>query len=177
MSTLHHTAGMLAAFADLGIIKIAKEFAPGIPASKPTSRLPTLTLKQPNLDWTLAVQDHKAKKARRHFDLRLVDPDAGKAHSWAIPKARLPDPGERLLAVQTFTHTPEYALNFGAKKTQTIGKGYGAGTVRMALKKPTQILEASNTKVRFNVGDTEYLLKRTRKDKWLLMNTTKNDAT
>jgi hypothetical protein len=175
MSTLHHTAGVLAAFADLGLIKTAKEFAPGIPASRPTSRLPRITPKTENR-WTLAVQDHEAKRARRHFDLRLVDPDAGKAHSWAIPKARLPDPGERLLAVQTFTHTPEYALHFGEHKTETIGKGYGAGRVRMALKAPTEIIEANNTKVRFNVYDgrnnQEFLLKRTKGDKWLLINTT-----
>jgi hypothetical protein len=122
----------------------------------------------------LAVQDHAARRARRHYDLRLIDPDAHRAHSWAIPKARLPDPGERLLAVQTFTHTPEYALHFGEKRPETIGQGYGAGTVRMALKAPTDIIEADNTKVRFRVRgedsepDQEFLLKRTRRDKWLL---------
>jgi len=151
------------------------EFAPGIPTKKPVERLPRITPKTTNR-WTVAVQDHEAARAGRHFDLRLVDPDAGKAHSWAIPKAHLPEPGERLLAVQTFTHTPEYALHFGEKKPQFIGKGYGKGRVRMALKEPTDIVEANNNLVRFNVyqgkNNQEYLLRRTKDDKWLIMNTT-----
>jgi hypothetical protein len=170
-----HIGGQLAALLDLGLTKVAREFAPGIPARKPVSRLPRIKPDTLNR-WTLAVQDHEAARAGRHYDLRLVDPDAGKAHSWAIPKARLPNPGERLLAVQTFTHTPEYALHFGDKKPQTIGQGYGKGRVRMAIKEPTDIVESTNDKVRFNIyqgkEQSEYLLRRTHDDKWLLMNTT-----
>lgn len=155
----------------------AAEFAPGIPAQRPTSRLPAISQKTLNR-WMLAVQEHATTRSggRKHFDLRLVDPDAGKAHSWAIPKARLPEPGEKLLAVQTWTHTPEYALHFGDKKPQIIGQGYGAGRVRMALKEPTDIIESNNDLVRFNVyrgrENEEFVLRRTRDDKWLLQNTT-----
>ena len=157
------------------LAKAAAEFAPGIPPQRPISRLPRITEKTMNR-WMLAVQNHEATRAGKHFDLRLVDPDAGKAHSWAIPKARLPAPGEKLLAVQTFTHTPEYALHFGDKKPGIIGQGYGKGRVRMALKEPTDIIEANNDKVRFNTYRgrelSEYLLRRTKNDKWLLQNTT-----
>jgi hypothetical protein len=167
--------GQLAALADLGLLKVAKEFAPGIPAQKPISRLPSITPKTLNR-WTLAVQDHEAARAGRHFDLRLVDPDAGKAHSWAVPKARLPEPGEKLLAVQTFTHTPAYALEFGAKKPEVIPEGYGKGRVRMAVKEPVDIVEANNNKVRFNVyrgkSNDEFVLRRTKDNKWLLQNVT-----
>jgi hypothetical protein len=167
--------GRLAALADLGLLKVAKEFAPGIPAQKPISRLPSITPKTLNR-WTLAVQDHEAARAGRHFDLRLVDPDAGKAHSWAVPKARLPEPGEKLLAVQTFTHTPAYALEFGAKKPEVIPEGYGKGRVRMAVKEPVDIVEANNDKVRFNVyrgkSNEEFVLRRTKDNKWLLQNVT-----
>ena len=167
--------GQLAALADLGLLKVAREFAPGIPQQKPISRLPVIKPKTLNR-WTLAVQDHEAARAGRHFDLRLVDPDAGKAHSWAIPKARLPDPGEKLLAIQTFTHTPEYALHFGAKKPEEITKGYGRGRVRMAVREPVDIVEANNDKVRFNVyqvkTNNEYILRRTKDNKWLLQNVT-----
>lgn len=173
-----HTAGSLAALAELGFFKTAQgkvEFAPGIPKSKPIARLPAITSKTLNR-WVLAVQEHEAERAGKHYDLRLVDPDSGKAHSWAIPKAKLPSPGERLLAIQTFTHTPEYALHFGEKKPQTIGQGYGKGRVWMALKEPTDIIESSNDHVRFNVYQgkdiNEYLLRRTHDNKWLLQNTT-----
>lgn len=175
MHAASHIGGVLAAFADLGLAKLAQEFAPGIPKNKPTSRLPHITPDTENR-WVMAVQDHAAARAGRHFDLRLVDTDAGKAHSWAIPKARLPEPGEKLLAVQTFTHTPEYALHFGEKKTQEIGPGYGAGRVRMALKEPTEIIEANNDLVRFNLyqgrNNQEFVLRRTHDDKWLLQNIT-----
>jgi len=168
--------GQLAALTTLGLTKHARlEFAPGIPAEKQTSRLPRITPKTQNR-WTLAVQDHEAARAGRHYDLRLVDPDAGKAHSWAIPKARLPEPGERLLAVQTFTHTPEYALHFGEKKPEMIPKGYGKGRVRMAVKEPVDLVESSNNHVRFNVyqgkNNQEYLLRRTKENKWVLQNLT-----
>jgi hypothetical protein len=85
------------------------------------------------------------------------------------------------LAVQTFTHTPEYALHFGEKKPQTIGAGYGKGRVWMAMKEPTDIIEASNDRVRFNVYKgrdvSEYALHRTHDNKWLLRNVTQTKDT
>jgi len=182
VAAVYTIGGRLAALADLGLLKTAQaalpgEFAPGIPKGKPVSPLPTINADTLNR-WTLAVQHHETARSggRAHFDLRLVDPDAGKAHSWAIPKARLPEPGERLLAVQTFTHTPDYALHFGEKGEQTIGSGYGAGKVRMALKEPVDVVEANRDKVRFNVYQgkdiNEYVLHRTHGDKWLLQNVT-----
>lgn len=155
--------------------KTAQEYAPGIPVQKPISRLPKITPDTQNR-WTLAVQSHEATRAGKHKDLRLVDPDSGKAHSWAIPKDRLPEPGERLLAVQTFTHTPEYALHFGEKEPQLIQKGYGKGRVRMALKEPADIIESDNNKVRFNIyqgkNNQEYLLRRLKDKSWLIQNVT-----
>lgn len=173
-----HLSGQLAALVHLGLTKQA-EFAPGIPSSKPTARLPKITPATMN-KWTLAVQQHEAVRAGNHYDLRLVDPDSAKAHSWALPKARLPEPGEKLLAVQTFTHTPDYALHFGEKKPEIIGKGYGKGTVKLVVKEPVDIVEASNDKVRFNVYQgkdiNEYMLRRTNENKWLLFNTTATKA-
>ena len=176
--TLNRLSGQLVALAELGLTKQA-EFAPGIPSSKPTARLPKITPATMN-KWTLAVQQHEAARAGNHYDLRLVDPDSAKAHSWALPKARLPEPGEKLLAVQTFTHTPDYALHFGEKKPEIIGKGYGKGTVKLVVKEPVDIVEASNDKVRFNVYQgkdiNEYMLRRTNENKWLLFNTTTTKA-
>lgn len=174
-SSAYNLGGRLAALADLGLFKHAQEFAPGIPKQKLVSKLPSIRRDTQNR-WVMAVQEHEATRAGRHFDLRLVDPDAAKAHSWAIPKAKLPKPGERQLAIQTFTHTPEYALHFGEKKPEVIGKGYGKGRVRMALKEPVDIVEANNDRVRFNVyqgkNNEEFVLRRTKDNKWLLQNVT-----
>lgn len=175
MANVFKIGGKLAALNTLGLLKTAQEFAPGIPLQKPVYRLPNITPKTMNR-WTVAVQAHDAVRAGKHWDLRLVDSDANKAHSWALPKSHLPEPGEKVLAVQTFTHTPEYALHFGENKPEIIPEGYGKGRVRMALKEPVDIVESHNDKVRFNIyqgkNNNEYILRRTHDNKWLLQNVT-----
>jgi hypothetical protein len=143
-----------------------KEFARGIPLNKTVQPIPN----ESNKHWTLAVQEHNAKKAGKHLDLRLVDPHTGFAHSWAIPKARFPVQGGRpILAIQTPTHTAEYALQFGANKLQTIGKGYGSGTVRIIEKDPVKIITAKPNSIKFEkkTGETYYLF-RMKDTTWLL---------
>jgi len=153
--------------------KKPKEFAPGIPAGKPVEKIPTF--RQPK-SWMLAVQEHKAERAGKHYDLRLVDPWTGHAHSWALPKAKLPSTRENVLAIQTPTHTADYALGFGASGPQPIMKGYGKGSVEIKHKEPVQVTAASPDKVKFKrrVGGTEedYVLFRTKEDAWLLRNVT-----
>jgi DNA primase len=152
-----------------------KQFAPGIPKSKKVEELPKF--KKPK-SWILAVQEHKARRAGKHYDLRLVDPWTGHAHSWALPKSKLPKKGERpVLAVQTPTHTSDYALGFGAGATQEITKGYGKGTVRIKYKEPVQILQSAPSKVKFkrrmiDTEDQDYVLFRAKDQSWLLKNTT-----
>lgn len=174
MSAPAYVFGKTAALRVLGFVKSA-EYAPGIP-KRQTRELPTAS-EEDKLRWILAVQDHKARRAGRHYDVRLVDPDAGLAHSWAVPKARLPSDKERLLAVQTWTHAPEYALNFGEGGPRTIGKGYGSGTVELVQKEPVDIVKAHNDLMRFRLAQNasslqEYLLRRTHGDKWLFQNVT-----
>lgn len=146
-----------------------KEFAPGIPRSKRVYALPER--KDPR-QWTLAVQQHNARKAGPHWDLRLVDPETGFAHSWAVPKATFPEDKQKVLAVRTPTHTAHYALNFGANGPQQIGKGYGQGDVEIVHKEPVEVSDASNNKLRFRriIGDgtsEKFTLFRTKGDKWL----------
>lgn len=151
---------------------MSPEFAPGIPQDKKTHDIPTLT----NADWTMSVQQHDAVKAGPHWDLRLVDPDTGRAHSWAIPKAKFPEAdGKPLLAVQTQTHTSDYALNFGSDGPQQIHSGYGRGSVEIKHKEPISILSSKPDSLKFErtVGDAKkerYALVRTNKDKWLMKN-------
>lgn len=126
--------------------KAEAEFAPGIPSNRKIEKIPTV--KSPTT-WDMAVQEHNALKAGKHWDLRLVDP-AGKAHSFAVPKSRMPSLKDKmLLAVQQPTHTKDYALNFEG----TIPKGYGAGTVTMPIKEKVQILSGNNDRLKFKRPD------------------------
>jgi hypothetical protein len=139
----------------------SQEFAPGIPASRAVNTIPTAQDKT----WTLAVQKHEAERAGTHYDLRLVDPTTSQAHSFAIPKARLPDSNDRpLLAVQQPTHTADYALRF----TGTIPKGtYGAGKVTMPIKEKVQIIQSNADKIKFQrPNGTEFVLFRMQGNNW-----------
>lgn len=150
--------------------RAAEEFAPGIPKSKETHPLPELS----GGNWTMAVQEHKAKRAGKHWDLRLVDPMTGRAHSWAIPKYHLPDIGERpILAIRTPTHTSDYALTFGIAGPQAIGHGYGAGTVQMARKEQVKIVSSSPDKIKFETHGKDperFVLFHTRGNSWMMKN-------
>jgi len=150
----------------------AQEFAPGIPKEKTTHDLPNLT----DRHWTMAIQEHDARKAGKHWDLRLVDPDTTHAHSWAVPKARLPNKdGRPLLAVRTPTHTARYALGFGSDGPKEIKKGYGAGLVQILHKEPVRVLSSSPDKLKFertvDGSPEQYMLFKTKGDAWLMKRT------
>lgn len=166
MKTTKYTRGSKTALHALGLLKVAKEFAPGIPDRKVTQPLPDV--KKPK-DWTYALQRHKAERAGEHLDLRLVDPDTGHAHSWALPAAVLPEPGKSVLAVPQPTHTKEYATEFGKGKPRKIESGYGKGIVALEDLRPAEVFhskeEEAGTRVRFNLykgtHPEEYALVRT----------------
>lgn len=138
-----------------------KEFAPGIPANRKIHKIPKVKNPQP---WTLAIQKHDANKAGTHFDLRLIPPKGNKAHSWAIPKAKLPKRGVMQLAIQQPTHTKEYATTFSGK----IPKGtYGAGKVTMHTNEPVTVLSAGDNRVKFRRASGEqFTLFRTKEKQW-----------
>ena len=138
-----------------------KEFAPGIPANRKIHKIPKVKNPQP---WTLAIQKHDADKAGTHFDLRLIPPKGNKAHSWAIPKAKLPKRGVMQLAIQQPTHTREYATTFSGK----IPKGtYGAGKVTMHTNEPVTVLSAGDNRVKFRRASGEqFTLFRTKEKQW-----------
>jgi DNA primase len=146
-----------------------KEFAPGIPRSKRVYAIPE---DAKDKQWTMSVQEHRARKAGRHWDLRLVDPETGYAHSWAVPKARFPEGTEKVLAVHTPTHTEQYALNFGDREVQRIGSGYGSGTVKIVHKEPVKIVKSGKNSVQFEriLGEDQgrLMLFKTKGDAWLL---------
>lgn len=152
-----------------------REFAPGIPGTKRVHDLP----ERKDVRWTLAVQEHDARKAGKHWDLRLVDPDTGHAHSWAVPRMKFPEGNRPLLAVQTPTHTSRYALTFGEGKPKEIREGYGKGTVQIKHKEPVRILSVGADRVKFERSvagvPEQYLLFRTKDKSWMIRNVSSQD--
>lgn len=140
--------------------KRAAEFAPGIPEDKKIHPVP-----KSSGTWELTVHRHLAHKAGEHFDLRLADPETGRAHSWALPKASLPDDSKRVrLAVEQPTHTMEY-MDFEGE----IPEGYGAGRVELAHRGKSTV-DADADRVAFTVpGKGEFVLRRQDNKQWLLI--------
>ena len=129
--------------------------APGLPNRKHFEPIPAATL----ADWQYVIQQHLARRAGKHYDLRLAPDD--NAHSWALRK--LPEPGQKTLAVQQPTHTRSYMDWSG-----TIQKGYGAGSVNTYDRGNVKVISSSPDKIVFHgyKGNKaeEYALVRT-KDK------------
>ena len=180
MKPFCYTRGHTVALEELGLPKLAaesREFAPGIPADRKIQTLPTV--KKPQ-EWTMSLQRHHAERAGEHLDLRLVDHRSGQAHSWALPGGRLPEPAKSVLAVQQPTHTQQYAMEFGLKKTQKIRAGYGKGTVKIEDQRPVDVYhskpEEEGTRLRFNMykgtHPEEYALVRTSSGQDILVNKT-----
>ena len=142
------------------------EFAPGIPAARKILPIPKVKKTEPQT-WGMATQLHEAERAGRHIDLRLVD-QAGKAHSWALPKAELPKPGEKVLVVQQPTHTAEYAARKGSF---LLPEGYGKGKVTGSGLQPVEVVSRRPGLLRFNVyggrGAQEYAIVNTPKGQLL----------
>lgn len=148
------------------LVKIA-EYAPGIPSKKTSFELPEV--KAP-AKWEYAVHEHKAEKRGPHYDLRLGDPETGRAHSWAMA-VKWPKPGESEWAIQQPTHTLEY-MDFEGR----IPTGYGKGDVSLHSRDKVEVLSARPGHVNFNLykntGPEEYTLHRIADNKWKLINRT-----
>lgn len=152
----------------------AKEFAPGIPVGKKIHPLPEIEERTEDT-WRLVAQQHPARRAGTHTDLRFIDPGLGLAHSWATKK-KLPGPGKD--AIKLFrqpTHTAAYADYEGP-----IGAGYGetrpGEEVKKVLDQKIEVLHANPRRLRFNMhqgraGSQEFVLSQNKGDKqWWLMN-------
>lgn len=151
-------------------IKLAqkKEYAPGIPSKETSHELPHSDSPR---RWELAVHRHDAEKRGLHFDLRLGDPETGRAHSWAL-HPELPAPGKSTWAIQQPTHTVKY-MDWEGK----IPSGsYGAGEVSLHTRDRTEVMNSRPGHVTFNVykpaGPEEYSLHRVTGKHWILSNRT-----
>lgn len=113
------------------------------------------------------IQSHHAEKAHHHFDLRLEN-DEGVLQSWAIPKHKMPEGKEKLLAMQTEDHPIEY-MKFKGE----IEEGYGKGKVEIWASGKYEPIEFSRDKIIFKVNSGkskgQFVLFRTDGKKWMLM--------
>lgn len=106
-----------------------------------------------------------------HNDLRIDI--GGIAYSWAVPKAKMPKPGEKVLAVRTFDHDVDYMRFSG-----DLPPGYGEGKVNLDFHDKVDVIESNAKKIKFNVYNTgteveRYNLIKTKGNSWLLANNTK----
>ena len=139
----------------------------GIP-DKGTSTMPTHFDKPRVFD--ISIQEHDAKKAGKHYDIRLSDGNV--AYSWAV--RRIPNLNESIGAFKQPDHSPSY-MNFSG----TIPEGYGAGKVKVVYKGKAEVLSWDSKRLRFNIYDGpfkgEYSLFAAKNPKyWKLMNHTLN---
>lgn len=68
------------------------------------------------------IQQHHARRAGIHWDLRLQVDDQPVMKSFAIPKAKLPDFGEKIRAIPVADHALSYQ-DFQGEITEGYGKG------------------------------------------------------
>lgn len=119
--------------------------------------------------WEFAIHHHRADRAGPHFDLRLGDPKTGHGHSWAVRK--LPEPGQKTLAVQQPVHTIDY-FDFSGR----IPEGYGKGDVELQDRGKAEVLRSTPNIITFNrykgKGTEEYVLVKTNDTNWILINRT-----
>ena len=150
--------------------------APGIPEMK-ISELPTV--KKPEV-WEFSAHPHAALRAGQHIDMRLGNPKTGIAHSFVLPKSKVPKPGEMVQVIPTLDHTVPYMDFVG-----DLPPGYGQGRVTKGRRTKAEVYHAdpsdeAGTKLRFNLYDEaspeEFSLRKDSKGKFFLHNKTQTRA-
>lgn len=87
-----------------------------------------------NFNYT--IHEHDAKKAGKHFDIRLQK--GNEIHSFALPKSTIPDINSVVLAIKTSVSRTDGPLRYQG----TIPDGqYGAGLIKIIEQGTYEILE------------------------------------
>jgi len=110
------------------------------------------------------LHEHKQKRGNRiHWDIRIIRPDKKKAWSFAIPKARLPKKGEKLLAIKTPDHKLTI-MDFDGKYEKDTIKILEQGSCDIILNKKSHIsIVFKGNKIRglfafINTGGDKWLM-------------------
>jgi hypothetical protein len=129
----------------------------------------------------LVIQEHNAKRAGLHWDVRFEDggditsylskrsPDSGEPmndsedgkvlRSFVIPKHDFPTKGIVRMAILVEDHPWSYR-NFEG----TIEAGYGAGDVKLIFCDYVEVSEYTDKKIRFDFGDHNYTIFKAKSD-------------
>ena len=101
----------------------------------------------------LGIQEHDAVKAGLHWDILFEDVVNGEKilRSFAVPKHRLPEGKEQLLAIQVEDHSWGYRDFEGS-----LGKGYGEGEVKMIFNGYVDVDRFDDKKIIFNYKGGKY---------------------
>jgi bifunctional non-homologous end joining protein LigD len=121
-----------------------------------------------SLEKNYVVQEHRAKKAGKHHDLRLER--YGTLKSWAVPKGVPLRSEKRVLAVPTEDHSKHW-LRFEGR----IPEGqYGHGVVKIWDRGKYKPLEWTNDKIKFEVTKGKkmngiYTMIKIKSGNWIIM--------
>ena len=146
-------------------------------SSKSPKKAVSAVVKSPKHERRFVIQEHDAKRAGIHWDLRFEDAGDIKEYqdmrtktrepcgvlgdkvlrSFAVPKAginhRMPKVGERWLAIQTEDHPWEYQHFHGHIKS-----GYGEGSVKLLFNDIISTPVFSENKIKFVYKDKPYVI-------------------
>ena len=108
----------------------------------------------------MIIQEHDAVKAGLHWDLRFEKDFTDKnspmygekvLRSFAIPKHKLPEDKEQILAIQVNDHAWSYR-NFEGN----LGPGYGTGSVKMIYNENVEVERFDEDKIIFEYKGNKY---------------------
>ena len=108
----------------------------------------------------MIIQEHDAVKAGLHWDLRFEKDFTDKnspmygekvLRSFAIPKHKLPEGKEQILAIQVNDHAWSYR-NFEGE----LGPGYGRGSVKMIYNEQVEVEIFDEDKIIFEYKGNKY---------------------
>ena len=116
---------------------------------------------------TFVIQEHRAKKSGLHWDFRIKKDK--KLASWVIPKHKMPESGQNLLAVRTSDHPLDWAEFEG-----DITDGYGQGNVKIIDKGDCNIYKWGNISIVFELKGSKIrgrfaLVHIGQKKNWLIL--------
>ncbi len=119
------------------------------------------------VDYFLQHHRRPVTPRRSHLDLRL-GPTGKPLRSWAVPAEKLPDEGEKLLAVETKPHSYQYGSFSG-----TFGKGRDLSEVRLLQRGSTPVQRKNDGIFSFTLADNgkkrDFALVRIKGDKKYLL--------